>query len=108
MLQGELAHREVKEHFHGTNRVRYVKQIAIRVERERVARQIALPTPQPAAKQRGNHKSVQHRRRGAVERLPKGDPRQRYQMSDRVDDPIDIHSWLRENRGDPALSVSPA
>ncbi|PBK66212.1 hypothetical protein ARMSODRAFT_861307, partial [Armillaria solidipes] len=35
--------------------------------------------------------------------LPKGNPENRYQMSASRHYPLDLHSWLAENHGDPAI-----
>jgi hypothetical protein len=105
-IQGEMVHRTVKAHYRGTSKVKFVKQIAKGVERERIALRAPLPVPRPAPRKPKARKFLQHRVRGTAEKLPKGDPTLPYQMSDRVDDPVNIQAWIRENPGDPALRVS--
>jgi hypothetical protein len=55
--------------------------------------------------QKGRQQSAQQNRLrfAGKERLPKGDPKDPFQISDRTDHFLAIHEFVKSNRDDPAI-----
>ncbi len=100
-LQGEQEHHRVKLFYVRTNKRNHVKQIAKLEHRQRQLRKIHA--------RRSTAMKVgcrPHLRPSEKEPLPPANPEDHYQMSTSRRYPLDLHSWLAENRDDLAIVVS--
>ncbi|SJL13006.1 uncharacterized protein ARMOST_16442 [Armillaria ostoyae] len=96
---GEQEHHRVKLFYARTNKRNHVKQIAILERRQHRLRHIHTRHAMTKKATRKGPDLRPHEK----DPLPKGNPEDRYQMSASRRYPLDLHTWLAENHGDPAI-----
>jgi hypothetical protein len=95
--QGELAHKIVKRLYGTTNKRNAEHQIAMRVRR--------LECANLALDRKRLHNRSQQKATEQEDISTGGDPDLRYHISESKNNPQDIFSTIRSNRGDPAFNV---